>query len=48
MDVKAEELTNLVLSDLVIDFDERIYLFEIKINKSAKEALNQIKEKKYI
>nr|WP_231588330.1 PD-(D/E)XK nuclease domain-containing protein [Marinitoga sp. 1197] len=44
---KAEELTNLGRSDLVIDFDERIYLFEIKMDKSAIDAINQIKEKKY-
>ncbi|KLO24231.1 PD-(D/E)XK nuclease domain-containing protein [Marinitoga sp. 1155] len=47
IDVKAEELTNLGRSDLVIDFDERIYLFEIKVDKNAEEAINQIKEKKY-
>ncbi|KLO24419.1 ATPase AAA [Marinitoga sp. 1197] len=47
IDVKAEELTNLGRSDLVIDFDERIYLFEIKVDKSAIDAINQIKEKKY-
>ncbi|WP_459997239.1 PD-(D/E)XK nuclease domain-containing protein, partial [Marinitoga arctica] len=27
IDIKAEELTNLGRSDLVIDFDDRIYLF---------------------
>nr|WP_255350145.1 AAA family ATPase [Marinitoga sp. 1155] len=47
IDVKAEELTNLGRSDLVIEFDERIYLFEIKVDKSAIDAINQIKEKKY-
>ncbi|KLO21565.1 ATPase AAA [Marinitoga sp. 1197] len=47
IDVKAEELTNLGRSDLVIDFYESIYLFEIKVDKSAIDAINQIKEKKY-
>ena len=47
LDVRAEELTNLGRSDLVIEFDERVYLFEIKLDKSAKEALKQIKEMKY-
>ncbi|NUU95804.1 ATPase AAA [Marinitoga sp. 1135] len=47
IDVKAEELTNLGRSDLVIDFNDRIYLFEIKLDQSAEEALKQIKEMKY-
>ncbi|NUU96989.1 PD-(D/E)XK nuclease domain-containing protein, partial [Marinitoga sp. 1138] len=47
IDVKAEELTNLGRSDLVIDFDDRIYLFEIKLDQSSDEALKQIKEMKY-
>ncbi|AEX85575.1 Protein of unknown function (DUF1703)/Predicted AAA-ATPase [Marinitoga piezophila KA3] len=47
IDVKAEELTNLGRSDLVIDFEDRIYLFEIKLDQSAEEALKQIKEMKY-
>ncbi|AEX86419.1 Protein of unknown function (DUF1703)/Predicted AAA-ATPase [Marinitoga piezophila KA3] len=47
IDVKAEELTNLGRSDLVIDFEDRIYLFEIKLDQSSDEALKQIKEMKY-
>ncbi len=51
LDVKAEELTNLGMSDLVIDFDyggeNRVYLFEIKLDKDPNKAIEQIKEKKY-
>jgi hypothetical protein len=45
--VTAEELTNLGRSDLVLEHNDKIYLFEIKLDKSAKEAIEQIKEKKY-
>ncbi|KAF2955566.1 ATP-binding protein [Marinitoga sp. 38H-ov] len=47
LNVTAEELTNLGRIDLVLEHNDKIYLFEIKLDKSAKEALNQIKEKKY-
>jgi hypothetical protein len=47
LNVTAEELTSLGRSDLVLEHNDKIYLFEIKLDKSAKEAINQIKEKKY-
>ncbi|WP_129408485.1 ATP-binding protein [Marinitoga lauensis] len=47
LNVRAEEMTNLGRSDVVLEFDERVYIFEAKLNKSAEEALAQIKEKKY-
>ncbi|WGS65501.1 ATP-binding protein [Marinitoga aeolica] len=47
LNVTAEELTNLGRSDLVLEHNDKIYLFEIKLDKSAKEAIKQIKEKKY-
>ncbi|WP_459997213.1 PD-(D/E)XK nuclease domain-containing protein, partial [Marinitoga arctica] len=47
LNVTAEELTNLGRSDLVLEYEDKIYLFEIKLDKSAEEAINQIKEMKY-
>ncbi|BBE30570.1 ATPase AAA [Tepiditoga spiralis] len=46
LNVTAEELTNLGRSDIVIE-EDTIYIMEIKIDKSAEKALNQIKEMKY-
>ncbi|WP_129410001.1 ATP-binding protein [Marinitoga lauensis] len=47
LNVRAEEMTNIGRSDVVLEFDERVYIFEAKLDKSAEEALAQIKEKKY-
>ncbi|MBM7558620.1 ATP-binding protein [Marinitoga litoralis] len=47
LNVTAEELTNLGKIDLVLEHNDKIYLFEIKLDKSAKEAIEQIKEKIY-
>nr|WP_239525658.1 ATP-binding protein [Marinitoga litoralis] len=47
LNVTAEELTNLGRIDLVLEHNDKIYLFEIKLDKSAKESIEQIKEKKY-
>ncbi|WP_129409633.1 ATP-binding protein [Marinitoga lauensis] len=47
LNVRAEEMTNLGRSDVVLEFDERVYIFEAKLDKSAEEAINQIKERKY-
>ncbi|KLO24966.1 ATP-binding protein [Marinitoga sp. 1155] len=47
IDVKAEELTNLGRIDLVLEYEDKIYIFEIKLDKSATDAISQIKEKKY-
>ena len=45
--VNTEDRTNLGRIDLVLESDTDIYLFELKVNSSATEALAQIKEKKY-
>ena len=45
--VNAEDRTSLGRIDLVLESDTSIYLFELKVNSSAKAALEQIKEKKY-
>ncbi|MBM7560244.1 ATP-binding protein [Marinitoga litoralis] len=47
LNVTAEELTNLGRIDLVLEHNDKIYIFEIKLDKSAEEAIKQIKEKKY-
>jgi Holliday junction resolvase-like predicted endonuclease len=47
LNATAEELTNLGRIDLVLEHNDKIYLFEIKLDKSAKESIDQIKEKKY-
>nr|WP_240739211.1 AAA family ATPase [Marinitoga lauensis] len=47
LNVRAEELTNLGRSDIIIEFNERVYIIESKLDKSAEEAIKQIKEKKY-
>jgi hypothetical protein len=45
--VNTEDRTNLGRIDLVLESDTSVYLFELKVNSSAKTALEQIKEKKY-
>ncbi|KAF2955447.1 hypothetical protein AS160_10145 [Marinitoga sp. 38H-ov] len=47
LNVRAEEMTNLGRSDIVIEFNEKVYIIEAKLDKSAEEAIKQIKEKKY-
>ncbi|KLO24184.1 ATPase AAA [Marinitoga sp. 1197] len=47
LNVTAEELTNLGRIDLVLEYEDKIYIFEIKLDKSATDAISQIKEKKY-
>ena len=44
--VKAEESTNLGRSDIVIEYENDIYVIELKLDKPEK-ALQQIKEKGY-
>lgn len=34
-------------TDAVLEFKDKVIIFEIKLNKSAKEAIKQIKKKKY-
>lgn len=45
--IDAEVMTNDRRIDAVIQLEDHIYLFEFKIDKSAKKALKQIKDKKY-
>lgn len=45
--VEVEVITNIGRIDFVAKTDMYIYIVEFKINKSAKEALQQIEEKKY-
>jgi Holliday junction resolvase-like predicted endonuclease len=44
---QSQDRTNLGRIDLVLESDTSVYLFELKVNSSAKAALEQIKEKKY-
>lgn len=46
--VDAEVVTNRGRIDAVVELDDHIFLFEFKLNGSAQEALNQIKEKEYV
>lgn len=47
LETQSEILTNVGIIDTVIQTDEYIYVFELKINKSAQEALQQIFDRKY-
>lgn len=47
LQVDAEVKTNRGRADVVIDYDNCIFIFEFKLNKTAKVALQQIKDKKY-
>ena len=46
-EVRAEERTNLGRIDAVITCPEETYVVEVKLDKTAAEALAQIKEKRY-
>lgn len=43
----SEIMTNKGIIDMVIETRNRITIFELKFNKTAKEALEQIKDKQY-
>ena len=47
VDVRNEVLTSTGRIDLAIEFRDRIYIMEFKCNQSSKDAIEQIKEKKY-
>ena len=47
LDIEAEVQTSAGRIDAVVALPETIYLFEFKINKSAEEALKQIKTNEY-
>ena len=46
--VVAELPTNLGRIDNSMEIGKHIYLFELKVDKSADEAISQIQEKKYV
>ncbi len=46
--VHAEQKTNLGRIDLVVELEKSLYIFEFKLNQSAKEALQQILDKNYL
>jgi hypothetical protein len=45
--ISSEESTSTGRIDLLLKTDSEIYLFELKLNQSAKAALEQIHKKKY-
>jgi hypothetical protein len=48
LNAKNEEPNNLGKSDIVVEyFDNRIWIIEIKLDKSPDKAIDQIKEKQY-
>lgn len=47
LEIEAEKATSFGRSDLIIKTNKFIYIFELKLNKSAKTALKQIEEKEY-
>lgn len=47
LEANSEIHTSQGIIDLVLEFPERIYVMELKFNRSAKEALEQIQNKHY-
>jgi ATP-dependent exoDNAse (exonuclease V) beta subunit len=45
--IQVEEHTNKGRMDAVVETDDRIYIFEFKLNMSAEEAVAQIRKKEY-
>ena len=45
--LNAEVHTNIGRIDAVLELKDDIFIFEMKLDKSAEEALKQIKERKY-
>lgn len=45
--MRSEEASSKGRSDLVLETDDKIYIFEFKLNQSAEAAINQIIEKGY-
>lgn len=45
--IQAEVHTNLGRIDAVLELEKDVFIFELKVDKSAQEALNQIKERRY-
>ena len=47
IDVDAESTTSFGRRDIVVKTDKFIYIFELKLDSTAEQAINQIKEKEY-
>jgi len=47
MNVSSEVITSRGRIDLVVEFEEKIYIIEFKCNRSAKAGIKQIKDKGY-
>ena len=47
VEVRAEEETLLGRCDVVLCFKNDVYIIEMKVDKSADDAISQIKEKRY-
>lgn len=47
LSIDAEVMTNIGRIDMVMQTDTKVYIFEFKMNKPAKQALDQILEKSY-
>ncbi len=47
IDLIAEDITNKGRIDLTVLVENKAYIFEFKVGKDAKEALNQIREREY-
>lgn len=45
--ISAEEKTNQGRIDAIVEVEDHIYIFEFKLNGSAKDTLEQIKKKEY-
>lgn len=47
LETRSKVLTNIGIIDTIINLDDYIYVFELKINKKPEEALQQIIDRKY-
>lgn len=47
LEVESEKHHSFGRSDIIVKTDKYVYIFELKIDKSAQEALTQIEEKQY-
>lgn len=45
--IRVEKSTGKGRMDAVVEMDDRVYIFEFKLNMSEEEALQQIKQKDY-
>jgi len=47
LEIEAEARTNQGRIDAVVTLEDRLFIFEFKLDKSAEEALAQIKKREY-